>query len=208
MVRRTGVFNKFVLTFLLFRTDTCANLQRVSLVDSLTANQQRPAQPLLPQSLPEWLLELATVAAVVTQLMIVFAAWPDLPDRVPQHFSAAGKADAWGSKATLLLLPVVNIVVVVIMTIVSRFPHISNLPIDITPENVQRVFRLVRFQTIWLKAVVAFVFAYMSWRTIEQARGAAEGLGAGFLPFTIAAVGSAVAWFYFSLRRQDEQASH
>jgi uncharacterized membrane protein len=158
----------------------------------------------LPQTLPEWLLELGACAALLTQFLMVFSAWPDLPDRVPQHFDAAGQADAWGSKATLLLLPGVSFAVFVLMTMISRRPHISSVPVEITPANARRVYRLIRFQTIWLKAVIAMVFAYMSWRTIEQARGGAEGLGAGFLPLTILGVGSAVAWFYFELRRQAE----
>lgn len=159
-------------------------------------------QPLLPQTLPEWLLELGAATALLAQFLIIFAAWPEIPDQVPQHFDASGQADAWGSKATLLLLPGVNFVVFVMMTVVSRFPHISSVPVEITPLNAQRIYRLVRFQTIWLKAVVALVLAYMSWRTIEQARGGVQGLGVGFLPLTILGVGSAVAWFYFELHRQ------
>lgn len=158
-------------------------------------------QPLLPQTLPEWLLELGAAAALLAQFLIVLAAWPEIPDQVPRHFDAAGQADDWGSKATLLLLPAVNFVVFVMMTVISRFPHISSMPVEVTPLNARRVYRLVRFQTIWLKAVVALVLTYMSWRTIEQARGGVQGLGVGFLPLTILGVGSAVAWFYFELRR-------
>jgi Domain of unknown function (DUF1648) len=165
-------------------------------------SELRVPQPLLPQTLPEWLLEFAATAALLSQFLIVIAAWPEMPEQVPQHFDAAGQADAWGAKATLLLLPAVNLVVFAIMTLVSRFPHISSLPVEVTAANARRVFRLVRFQTIWLKAVVALVLAYMSWRTVEQARGGAQGLGAGFLPLTLLGVGSAVAWFYFELRRR------
>lgn len=161
----------------------------------------RAPQPLLPQTLAEWLLELGAFAALLSQFLIVLGAWPEIPDQVPQHFDASGQADAWGSKATVLLLPAVNLVVFVMMTVVSRFPHISSVPVEITPSNAPRVYRLIRFQTIWLKTVVALVFAYMSWRTIEQARGGVQGLGVGFLPLTILGVGSAVAWFYFELRR-------
>lgn len=157
---------------------------------------------MLPQTLPEWLLEFSAAAALAAQFLIVLTAWPEMPDQVPRHFDAAGQADAWGSKATLLLLPGVNFAVFVMMTVISRFPHISSVPVEITPFNARRVYRLVRFQTIWLKAVVVLVLAYMSWRTIEQARGGVEGLGAGFLPLTILGVGSAVAWFYYELRRR------
>ena len=168
--------------------------------------QPRPKQPLLPQTLPEWLLEFAAATALLAQFVIVFSAWPELPDRVPQHFNAAGEADAWGSRAALLLLPAVNFVVSLIMTVVSRFPHISSVPIEVTAANAARVYRLVRFQTVWLKAVLSFVFAYMSWRMVGQALGTAQGLGSAFLPLTVVAVGSAVVWFYFELRQQRQTA--
>jgi uncharacterized membrane protein len=166
----------------------------------------RPTQPLLPQTLPEWLLEFSALAALIAQFVIVFSAWPDIPDQVPQHFNASGEADAWGAKASLLQLPAVNFVVLLIMTAVSRFPHISSAPVEITPTNAARVYRLIRFQTIWLKAVLSFVFAYISWRMVGQALGTAQGLGTAFLPLTLIAVGSAVVWFYFELRQQRQTA--
>jgi hypothetical protein len=100
----------------------------------------------------------------------------------------------------------VNFVVSLIMTAVSRFPHISSVPIKVTEANAARVYRLVRFQTVWLKAVLSFVFAYMSWRMVGQALGTAQGLGSAFLPLTVVAVGSAVIWFYFELRQQRQTA--
>jgi len=196
----TGVADWPILISLLFLAQPYDTLHTVGEVDS-RKNQLRAPQPLLPQTLPEWLLALGAAAALLCQFLIVLAAWPEIPDQVPQHFDAAGQADAWGAKATLLVLPAVNLVVFLIMTVVSRFPHISSLPVEVTALNARRVYRLVRFQTIWLKAIVSLVLVYMSWRTIEQARGGAQGLGIGFLPLTTLAVGSAVAWFYFELRR-------
>ena len=196
----TGVADWPILISLLFLAQPYDTLHTVGEVDS-QKDQLRAPQPLLPPPLPEWVLELGATAALLSQFLIVLAAWPEIPDQVPRHFDASGQADAWGAKATLLLLPAVNLVVFAMMTVVSRFPHISSLPIKVTAVNARRVYRLVRFQTIWLKAIIALVLAYMSWRTIEQARGGAQGLGIGFLPLTTLAVGSAVAWFYFELRR-------
>ena len=186
-----------------FSVVSAAALRYPSTVGEVDSQKDRlrAPQPFLPQTLPEWMLELGAAAALLSQFLIVLAAWPEIPDQVPRHFDASGQADAWGAKATLLLLPAVNLVVFAMMTVVSRFPHISSLPIKVTAVNARRVYRLVRFQTIWLKAIIALVLAYMSWRTIEQARGGAQGLGIGFLPLTTLAVGSAVAWFYFELRR-------
>ena len=195
-----GVPDWPILISLLFLVQPYDTLHTVGQVDSRN-NPLRPPQPALPQTLPEWLLEFGAAAALRSQFLIVLSFWPDIPDRVPQRQNAAGRADDWGAKSTLLLLPAVNLVVFVMMTVISRFPHISSLPVEVTAVNARRVYRLVRFQTIWLKAIVAFVLTYMCWRMIEQARGGAQGLGVGFLPLTTLAVGSAIGWFYFELRR-------
>ncbi len=59
-----------------------------------------------------------------------------LPDRVPTHFGIGGKPDAYGSKGSLLILPlafslapvIILLVVLFRFTLVNRFPFLVNLP--------------------------------------------------------------------------------
>lgn len=161
-------------------------------------------QPALPQTLPEWTLELVSIAALALQWAIVAEAFPDLPDRVPRHFDATGEADAWGPRMMVWALPFVNLLVWLLLGFVSRWPHLSNLPIEVTERNAERIYRLVRFQTVWLKACITCALAYISWRTIEKAQGSDVGLGYGFLPAMIGGVGIVLAWFYFKVRQEQD----
>ena len=168
-------------------------------------DQAPPRQPALPQTLPEWLLELVSIAALALQWGLVALAFPELPDRVPRHFDATGQADAWGPRMMVWFLPIVNAAVYLLLGFVSRRPHLSNLPIEVTARNADRIYRLVRFQTVWLKAFITGMLAYMSWRTIEKAQGSDVGLGSAFLPVTVAGTAIVLAWFYFKVRQERDE---
>ena len=42
-------------------------------------------------------------------LVMTLVGLPFLPDQVPTHFGVHGTADAWGSKYSILLLPILSI---------------------------------------------------------------------------------------------------
>ena len=160
---------------------------------------------MLPQTLPEWLLEIVAIAALLLQWGLVASVFPDLPDRVPRHFDASGQADAWGPRMMVWSLPIVNVAIFVLLGVVSRLPHLSNLPIRVTERNQARIYRLIRFQTVWLKAFVTGIFAYISWRTIEKAQGADVGLGSAFLPIAVGGTAVVLAWFYYKVRQEQDE---
>ncbi len=181
----------------------CATLLGVSAFGTL--DQAPPHQPALPQTLPEWALELISAAALLLQWGLVSVAFLDLPAEVPKHFDAAGQPDAWGPRIMVWLLPIINLAVYGLLGFVSRKPHVSNLPIEVTPRNADRIYRLVRFQTVWLKAFITGLLAYMSWRTIEKAQGSDIGLGSAFLPVTVVGVSIVLAWFYVKVRQAQNE---
>ena len=60
-----------------------------------------------------WLLSLAA-------LLVVGLYWADLPDHIPTHFGFDGRPDGFGSRANLLILPLVFMLVQVLL---SRIPE-------------------------------------------------------------------------------------
>jgi len=75
---------------------------------------------------------------MVTQLIIVY---PGIDHQVPTHFGSSGKPDAWGSKTSLLLIPVVSIVIYAGLTVLNKYPYIFNYPVPITEENASKQYR-------------------------------------------------------------------
>ena len=109
---------------------------------------------------------------------LVLYYWPALPERVPSHFGASGRPDAWSGRNFVLFPAIVPTVLYLGLTVLSFFPRIYNYPVPITPENAARQYGLARSLVIVLKALLAWTFAAIVWKSLQTAVGQAEGLGA------------------------------
>ena len=134
----------------------------------------------------DWVLEIVSLAAVAATFAVVAVHWSQLPAQVPRHFGPLGQANSWGQKSGIWLIPVVSLVTYFALTFASTHQALVNLPLSVDrgkPEVRRIVFRLVNV----LKAVLTTTFLYISWTSVNAALGAASGLGAAFLPVTLAA---------------------
>ena len=121
--------------------------------------------------------------------------YSSLPDTIPTHFNAAGEADGFGRKVSIVGLPLIATLLYIGLTLLNRFPHIFNFPTPITPDNALSQYtnatRMIRF----LKLILVLVFAGISFQTIQQAKGTGEGLGVWFLPLTLVLVFMPLVYF-------------
>lgn len=151
----------------------------------------------LPLTPTEKILEVVSGVGLLFIILVPIYYEPILPDSIPQHFGASGKADAWGGKGNLLVLPIVGIAMYALLTVISRYPQVWNLPFALTEENAERQYRYCRMLLSVLKAEIVWLFAYIGWRTIQTALGEADGLGQMFLPvFLIIMTGTLVVYFW------------
>ena len=74
-----------------------------------------------PFSPVEIIVELAAIAGVLFAILNLLKSWSCIPDRVPIHFGFDGKPDNWGSKRTLIMLPIVAVVFYLGLTLVGRY---------------------------------------------------------------------------------------
>lgn len=111
-----------------------------------------------------------------------------LPEVIPVHYNGAGVADGFGARAMIYALPVVATVLYVGLTILTRFPHVMNYPVTITPANAGVQYAIAVQMMRQLKVAVALLFAGLSWQTMRHAMGQTDGLGAWFLPATLVLV--------------------
>lgn len=157
-----------------------------------------PNRPVLriPLTKIEWGMEAIALIGVVCAVALAAFHWPALPERLPHHFNAAGKPDAWGSKESMLALPAVALLLYAVLSVLSRFPHRYNYLWPITPENARAQYLLARQLLAAIKAVEVWTFAWILWGTIRTALGSAGGLGAAFLPLSLAAVFGALAVYF------------
>ena len=107
-----------------------------------------------------------------------------LPTTIPTHFNASGKADNYGNKMTLLILPLIATIIYFAITQLNKQSHILNYMTTITKENAEKEYtgatRFLRF----LKLVILLIFSLIILLTSFISSGVTDGLGFWFLPMT------------------------
>ncbi len=111
-----------------------------------------------------------------------------LPETIPTHFNASGQPNDYGSKGTLLMLPIIATVLFFGMTILNKYPQAFNYPTHITDANALRQYTNVTKMVRYLKLAVVLIFLFIVFKTLKTVEGAAEGLGIWFLPLTFGLV--------------------
>lgn len=145
---------------------------------------ERPKIKLIPTTsdklvdLLGWLILLALWGWTVTH-------YSTLPGTIPTHFNAAGEADGFGSKASIIGLPIIATLLFIGLTVLNRYPHIFNYPSPVTQDNALRLYTLGTRMLRYLKLVLVVVFGGIELMTIQNAAGKATGLGVWFLPLTL-----------------------
>lgn len=73
-----------------------------------------------------------------------------LPNIIPIHFDGQGKANGFGNKYTLILLPFIHSIISIGLWWMVQHPHQLNYPITITNENANKKYA----QTIFILDVI------------------------------------------------------
>ena len=143
----------------------------------------------------DWLLEVLSFLLLLLIVGVVLIHWPGLPARIPTHFSASGQPDRWGDKSGVFALPAIAAGLYLLLTIIPRYPQFINVPFEID-RTAPPVRSLLLTMTIALKLEILIVFFY-----IEHAVIRAHGLGTAFLPASLLAIFSTLAFFLLRLRK-------
>ncbi|MEP0785004.1 DUF1648 domain-containing protein [Coleofasciculus sp. FACHB-129] len=160
------------------------------------SSNQRPILT-IARSPVDLLLDVVAIAGILLLLLLTFQSWATLPNTIPVHFDIAGKPDATGSKAIILLFPGLSIVLYLLFTFLRRSPHTFNYPWAITEENAFRQYEIAIQLMNWLRTEVILLFTYIEWQMIQVALDKSTGLGVAFLPiFVIVIFGTVGIYFW------------
>lgn len=109
---------------------------------------------------------LEMLIVLLSAALVVGTAWSysGLPDRIPLHFGASGKADRWGDKFEIWLLPAICIGVGLLLRWLNSRPDMYNYSVPVTPENARQIYqtgaRFIRLVRLWV--VIIFCLAQAS----------------------------------------------
>jgi uncharacterized membrane protein len=123
------------------------------------------------------MLQLISIAMVVYSYFLIQTDLPNLPQRIPTHFNAAGVADGWGSPDTLWVLlgaQALTCAVFLIMPYVGqRFPgaiHLGTRRLsDFSPAQRLRMLPMLNTMAAYLCIVMNLFFVVMLHRVIQAA---------------------------------------
>lgn len=122
--------------------------------------------------------------------------WNNIVENVPSHYNSAGQSDSWGSKSSLIVLPIVTIIVNISMSGVLLCPQALNVPVKITEENYVKVYDLTRDLMNFTKIAINISFLYI---TLMSAN--CKPLGNWFLPIFLIIIFMPIVIYYIKIRK-------
>lgn len=151
----------------------------------------------------DYLMEILGILIIIAMFIYNIINYSNLPERIPSHFDVEGNVDSYGDKATIWILPVISLLLFISLYLINKYPHLFNYPVEITVNNAKEQYlkatRLIRY----LNTLIAFIFAFINYKTIQIALGNAQQLGNGFMFFLIAGLfGGIVIYFIFSKKHK------
>jgi uncharacterized membrane protein len=132
-------------------------------------NRSRPVLH-LPRTQFEKLLEALTALGIIILIAMTVWGYFALPAVIPTHYGFSGAPNAYGGKGSLLTLPIVSICLAVLLTVLSRYPHIYNYPWPITAENAPRQYSLARLLLRWITLEMVWMLCGLQGLIIQSAQ--------------------------------------
>jgi uncharacterized membrane protein len=142
-------------------------------------------------------MEVLGLLALVLMIGLPVFYYGQLPEDIPRHFGSDGRPDGFSGKAIIWILPLIGAFMYVSMAALNKYPHIFNYTVKITEENAPRQYAIATKMIRSLNTLVACVFAYITYATIQVALGRQEGLGNYFLIAFLVLIFGTTAYFLF-----------
>ncbi|WP_284652125.1 DUF1648 domain-containing protein [Flavobacterium terrisoli] len=152
----------------------------------------------LQLTITDKILEVVGLLVLLGFWFFMLSHYTQLPDIIPTHFGGGGKPDGYGSKWTIIMLPIVGTLLYTGLTIVSRFPHKFNYTATITQANAEKQYSIMVRMIRVMKTMVLLTFFVLDYQTTQIALGLPDIFGNWFLFLLFAMI--FVPLFYFLIQ--------
>ena len=136
-------------------------------------------------------------ASLISLWAFILLNYSSLPETIATHFNISGQPDKYGSKGSILILPIIATVMFIGLTVLNRYPQIFNFPTALTAENAGRQYvnatRLIRY----LKSVLVLVFGFIAYATMQTTDSHIQGIGVWFFPIMLVLIFALLGVFVF-----------
>ncbi|KAB2495307.1 DUF1648 domain-containing protein [Priestia endophytica] len=144
-------------------------------------------RPLLhiPRTKREKIWNAVGILFYVGSILFLLFSWYDIPTKVPAHYNIAGEVNRWGSKWELLLLPGISTFLLILMTLLEKFPNVHNYPARFNENNAAQFYLNSRKLVNMLKNICLILFFLIVFESVSISLGWEFDIGIWFLPFML-----------------------
>lgn len=140
------------------------------------------------------MLEILGIVVMIGMIVFVGIRYADLPELIPGHYNSLGEIDRWGSKSEIFIIPIVAILIYVGISTISFFPGAWNIPIKLTAQNQDQVFRCIRSMILFTKLEMLGIFSCIIYYVSYM-----KPLPVSFTPVTLIILFVTILFFVFRL---------
>lgn len=138
--------------------------------------------------------------------LMFYRFYADLPEVIPTHFNGSGEPDGYGSRASAWGLPAITTVLFLGLSWLSRYPHLYNYAVELTPDNFARQYQIAMRLLRWMKLVIVLVFGAIFYQTVLVATTNQTHLGKWVLPASMGLIFGSVIFFLIAASRDPKKA--
>lgn len=114
----------------------------------------------------DYILEVIALAGLVLIWIIVILNYSQLPEIMPSHLNTKGEVDGYANKIFLYILPVNTTLLYIGLTVINRYPHTFNYPVQINKNNAEAMYRLSKRLVLAVKTSIMIIFIFVQYNMI------------------------------------------
>lgn len=148
----------------------------------------------IPRSKFDMVIDILCYLCLFGTAIFLLVIWHSIPQEIPGHYNAAGEIDKMSNKNTVWIVYGSAWIMYIFMRIVEHFPQIWNTGVQVTEENRERVYRVLKnlLGTIKFLCVGAFTFMTIPIATCRE-------MPAWFTPVLLLAMFGSIIWHIYKL---------
>ncbi|KRU27488.1 hypothetical protein VT91_25810 [Clostridium sporogenes] len=112
------------------------------------------------------IINFLSLLCLVGTVIFLIISWKTIPAEIPGHYNAAGEVDKIIDKNSLIVLLVVGWIMFIGLSIVEKFPQIWNTGIQVTEQNKEKVYRILKTMIGTIKLLVTLVSSYLTLHSV------------------------------------------
>ncbi|WP_433750681.1 DUF1648 domain-containing protein [Falsibacillus pallidus] len=121
----------------------------------------------IQRTLFEKCFDLLSVIAVIVILIFIYLKWSTIPSQIPMKYDSDGGISQWGSKKSILGLPVLGILAWIVFSFFERFPQNINLRM-FRSDDMDKETKYNRIIVNAIKNVIVICLILTNWKIIRS----------------------------------------